>query len=434
MKRTDLIKSVALGAAIVLVFGGAMAGLNMYTGPLIEANRAGEKFGPLLAVMPEGASFDGDALIYSADGSAGAQFADVPQTVTAIYREADGAGYAVQVTAESSYSQAPMEITLGVDAEGRIIRAQIDAYHDTQAYDFRVKDPAYLDTYVGKDSALADVGAVVGATYSSTAFKTGVQDAMKALTANGLVAEGVKGDDQLLQELIPAVFPGMASGGIVKAEDIEPSGSMTAAMKAQNDSGFAYIMSKDGETLMACVNASGVCRVFDAAGGDVTDANAGLVKEAVDHAAAHQKDYSANAAKRFGKMMENAGDMTPVSVPAFGTIVAAAAFEADGKQYYGFYSRSYGYEDMDVYVIVDETGAIAAVDAKAILFDTEYFPVAKDVDQAAYKKSFRGLTAQSWTGETAVISGATMTSNAMKQTMDDVFEAFEAVKNGGAEQ
>lgn len=429
MKRTDLVKAIALMVAIVLVFSAAMFGLNFYTGPLIEANNAGAVYGPLLAVMPEGASFDGEAQIYAADGSVPTTLTGVPETVTAIYKEAGGMGYAVKTTATSQYSKAPMEITLGVDAEGKIIKVQIDAYNDTESYDFRAKDPGYLDTYVGQDSALADVGLVAGTTFSSTAFKQGVSDGLNALIANGLIAEGVKGDDQLLAEMLPTVFPGMADmGGMLKAETIEVDGAVTA-YKALNDSGFAYIVPKGDTMVLAIINASGKCFVYDTEGNYVTDENPDAVALATSHAAAYQADNNEAAQSKFAKMMEGAENMTTLELPKFNTVVAAASFNVGGEVYYGFYSKSYGFDDMDVYVVIDASGAIAQTDAKTVFFEADYFPPAQSVDTGAYKAGFSGLTADSWgTGDVAVVSGATMTSNAMKQSVTDAFEVFAGVE------
>lgn len=430
MKHTDLVKAIALIVAIVLVFGAAMFGLNFYTGPLIEANNAGAVYGPLLAVMPEGASFDGEAQIYAADGSVPTTLADVPETVTAIYKEANGMGYAVKTTATSQYSKAPMEITLGVDAEGKIIKVQIDAYNDTESYDFRAKDPGYLDTYVGKDSALADVGLVAGTTFSSTAFKQGVSDGLNALIANGLIAEGVKGDDQLLTEMIPTVFPGMADPtGNLKAEPIEVDGAV-AAYKAVNGSGFAYIVPKGESMVMAITNAAGKCFVYDTEGNEVTVDNPDAVNLAAAHASANQEDFNAAAQEKFGRMMEGAANMTALELPGFNTVVAAASFDVGGEIYYGFYSKSYGYEDMDVYVIIDAAGAIAKVDAKTVIFEQEYFayqnPSISSFDANAYKAGLQGLR-DAEDGAVA-ISGATMTTNSMKQSINDAFEVY-----GGAQ-
>lgn len=430
MKHTDLVKAIALIVVIVLVFSAAMFGLNFYTGPLIEANNAGAVYGPLLAVMPEGASFDGEAQIYAADGSVPTTLTDVPETVTAIYKEAGSMGYAVKTTATSQYSKAPMEITLGVDAEGKIIKVQIDAYNDTEAYDFRAKDPGYLDTYIGKDSALADVGLVAGTTFSSTAFKQGVSDGLNALIANGLIAEGVKGDDQLLTEMIPTVFPGMADPtGNLKAEPIEVDGAV-AAYKAVNGSGFAYIVPKGETMVMAITNAAGKCFVYDTEGNYVTDDNPDAVALATAHASANQQDFNAEAQEKFGRMMEGAENMTALELPNFSTVVAAASFNVGDQLYYGFYSKSYGYEDMDVYVIIDAAGAIAKVDAKTVIFEQEYFayqnPSISSFDPNAYKAGLQGLR-DAEDGAVA-ISGATMTTNSMKQSINDAFEVYAGVE------
>lgn len=416
----ELIKGFALLAAIVLVFGAAMFGLNFITGPIIEANNAGAALAPLLAVMPEGATFGGDALITDTLSS-------LPASVKAVYKEANGLGYVIQTTATSQYSSAPMEITIGITADGKISGIQIDSYNDTSTYDFRAKDPAYLGSYVGKDSALADIGTVSGATFSSTAFKSAVEEAMGVLIINNMIAEGVKSDAQILEELIPTVAP-----GFTKLEEITASGNIEKAYKAKGDVGFAYII-KDGDaSYLAIVNAVGTVKLYDTEPCDVTASHADLVAEAKTAAAAAQKSYKDAAEAKFAKMMEGATDMTALEVKTFGTLVYAASFKVGEATYYGFYSRSIGFEQMDVYVVLDENGAIAKLDAKAIFFETEYFPVDDNVDEKAYKDSFNGFTPDTFTGDNAMIAGATMTSNAMKQSVKDALDAFIIMKNGGA--
>ena len=89
-----------------------------------------------------------------------------------------------------------------------------------------------------------------------------------------------------------------------------------------------------------------------------------------------------------------------------------------------------GFHQMDVYVIIDANGAIAKVEAKQYIFDEEYFMNFGGMDIAAYKAGFEGLTYDTWTGDAAVIATATMTSNAMKQSTEDAFAAFNAIKGG----
>ena len=90
---------------------------------------------------------------------------------------------------------------------------------------------------------------------------------------------------------------------------------------------------------------------------------------------------------------------------------------------------------MDVYVVIDANGAIAKLDAKTLFFDEEYFHADDAVDQKGYKESFIGLNGETFTGENAMIAGATMTSNAVKQSTNDAFAAFKAITvNGGDER
>ncbi len=420
------LKTTVVLLLIVAVFSGAMFGLNLYTGPIVEANNAGAVFAPLLAVMPEGAAFGGDALIYSADNAAASSLKDVPASVVSVYKEANGLGYAISCTAESTYSTAPMEITIGVSADGKISGIQIESYNDPAGFDFRAKDPNYLSTYVGKDSALADVGIVAGSTFSSTAFKNAVTEAMGVLIANEMIAEGKKSDDQVLTELIPTVAP-----GYTKLVDATASGNIVKAMKAENDTGFAYVMTEGDASFLAVVNATGVCKIYDVTGAEVTDAHSALADEAKNAAKTAQKGYVDALTKKIEKMMEGAAEITALELDTFNTVAAAVSFKVGDAVYYGFNARSIGFHQMDIYVVIDANGAIAKLDAKQFIFEEEYFMAFGGMDTPAYKAGFVGLTGETFTGEQAMIATATMTSNAMKEAVADAFASFDSIVKGG---
>ena len=106
------------------------------------------------------------------------------------------------------------------------------------------------------------------------------------------------------------------------------------------------------------------------------------------------------------------------------------SFTLDGNTYYAFYSRSYGFEQMDVYFIIDANGAIVKMDADTFIFEEEYFNGFQGIPDN-YVSGFAGLTGKTWTDDVAVIAGATKTSNAMKQSTNDVFAAFESINKGG---
>ena len=412
MNIKHLINTTVILLAIAIVFSAVMFGLNFITGPIIEENNKGAEFAPLLAVMPDADNFEEITSTLSG----------VPASVLAVYKETSGKGFVVRASASTQYSKEPMEITFGVTADGKICGIQLDVY--TDSIDFRSKDANYIGSYLEKDSALADIGTVSGATYSSSAFKTAVSEGFAALISNSLIVEGVKSDAQILQEMIPTLAPGM-----IKTEEVAASGNIEKALKAGNDAGFAFVIKSGDASFLALVNATGVCKVYDVTGADVTEAQSAIAGEAVA-AAASQKSYSADLSTKITKLYENAAEITEIKIDTFNTVVAAVSFKVDGALYYGFYSRSFGFHQMDVFFVIDANGAIAKMDAKQFIFEEEYFMQFGGMNNAEYKAGFEGLTTETWNGDAAVIATATMTSNAVKQSTDDAFATFNAIKGG----
>ena len=177
------LKTIAVLLVIILVFSGAMFGLNFITGPVIEANNAGAVFAPLLAVMPEGAVFGGDAQV--------TDLQDVPASVVAVYREANGLGYAISCTAESQYSTAPMKITLGISAECVTARAEEEAQKRRETYDFATsRAVARLPILLELTAPYVKVGGAVLAMKGSAAAEE-LEEAKNAIRQLGLQLEKV---------------------------------------------------------------------------------------------------------------------------------------------------------------------------------------------------------------------------------------------------
>ena len=350
---------------------------------------------------------------------------NLPASVLKVHKEVGGLGFAIEVAATGYNTAAPMDVVIGVDAQGKIVEVKIFAYNDTPSFDITKKDPAYLDSYKGQDSTLAGVGLVAGSTISSTGLKTAVSEAMNVLVENELVKAGVKSDEQILTEMIPTV-----AEGYNKLIDVAATGNIVKAFKFETGTGFAFVIKAGEAHYLAVVNAMGVCKVFDVEGNDVTEAQAALVAEAKT-AAASQKSYEADLTKKLEKMMSGATDFTAIQLDTFNTVASAVSFTVDGTLYYGFYSRSYGFHQMDVYFILDENGAIVMMDAKQFIFEEEYFGNFGGMNTNEYKDGFAGFTGDTWTGDAAIIATATMTSNAMKQSTADVFAAFNSITGGG---
>lgn len=416
MKLNEFIRSTVICLAVIIVFGAAIYGLGLHTDKVI-ADR-------------EAALTAGKEELYSKD-NASAFTLTVNEFVNKIYKLEDG-GFEVVSATTNTYSGGEMAITLTVDAEGKIANIAVDSYNDSESFNIFEKDPNYVSTYIGKDSTLADVGTVSGSTISSTAFKTLVADSMEALTSNGLIGAGVKSDEQIFKELIPAVAPGFA-----KNADITAEGNITFGYKAGNDAGFALVIAKDGANYLAVVNATGVCKVYDNTGADVTDAQSAVADEAKAYAEKNQKSYDETLGKRLEKLMEGASDVSYGTVDSFASVVSAATLKVGEDSYTAFYLKPNGFDIMDVYIVIDANGAIAKLDIKTIIFEEEYYKVdgLKTSDEkAAYKNGFTGMTADSITGEEIIVAKATMSSKAVNQAIKDAFEALKTFNGGEANE
>ncbi len=414
-------KIAVLLAALVAVLSVMLICINVVTGPIIESNGASAAFAPLFAVMPDAENFE----------EVTATLSDVPASVIAIYKETSGKGYAIRAKATSQYSKDPMEMTFGVGADGKICGMQLDVY--TESKDFGAGFPA---TFVGQDSTLADVQIVAGCTYSSVAFKDAVADGFAALIANELVGAGQKSDEQILMELLPGAHSGLVNeSGVAQVEDLGATGTyIVKAMKATNNSGFAYLV-KDGEKMMlAVVNATGSVKLLDVEGKDVAADHAAVVTEVVAHTAANIAKNETKDLARMKALLADA-EIKAINLPdIFNSVTSAYELTKGGKTYYGLVARSYGYNNnvMGVYYVLDEQGAIVKMTVDELIFDAEYFH-GYTLDEPSYKAGFEGLTSGSFTGDQALISGATLTSNAMKTATKDVFAAFDLLKGGAAQ-
>lgn len=437
MTRNEKLKSALVMVLVFAVFALALTGMNIALAPAIERSAAAGELAPLYAVMPEASGFEP---LYTAADPASSALTVESDKVQGVYAETGGAGYVLLLTSSEGYTKEPIGITIAVDAEGKISGVEITAYPETKEL-----GAGYMDGYLGQDSTLAAVSLVSGATYSSAAIRGAIEAGFAALIDNGLVGAGVKGDAQLLEELMPVAFSGMAnSAGIAQYEEQDISAAGYAyiqkSMKALTGTAMAYIV-KDGETsYLALCNCMGGCKVVDVEGKDVTADVPAIVDEVTVDA---QKNIQSNAEsdiKKLTKMLGEGGDAALITAmpmeDVFSSITGVYSITTgEGVQLYGFVSTDFGYSNMPfvTYYILDENGAITAMDADELILIKEYFN-AYELDEPSYKAGFEGLTADSFTGEQALISGATVSSDAVKTAVNDVFAAFnQLMENGGVE-
>lgn len=434
MTKNEKLRAALVMVLVFAVFAFALTGMNVLLAPAIERSGAAAQLAPLYAVMPDAAGFEP---LYDAADPAASTLSGVPDTVRGVYAETNGAGFVLLLSTSEGYTKEPIQITMAVDTEGRISGLEITAYPETKEI-----GAGYVEGYVGQDSTLAAVGLVSGATYSSSAVRNAVADGFSALIGNSLVGAGVKGDAQLLEELMPMAFSGMAnSAGIAQYEeqDISAAGYtyIQKSMKALTGTAMAYIV-KDGESsYLALCNCAGGCKVVDVDGNDVTADVPAIVAEVKGDAA---KNIQSSADSEIGKLQKMMGDDAEISAlpmdDVFSSITGIYSIATADGQFYGFASTTFGYSNMPfvTYFILDENGAITAMNADELILIKEYF-TAYELDEPSYKAGFTGLTQDSWNGEQALISGATVSSEAVSKATDDVFAAFDQImENGGVEQ
>ena len=419
MAKKEFSKSIAVLLVLFVLSALLLTGINTVTAPLIEANGASAQFEPLFAVMPEAQNFD---VLYSAQDPAATTLVDVPDTVTGVYSETSGLGYAITLSTSAGYTKEPIEMTLAVDAEGKISALEVNAYPES-----RDVGADYLTSFQGQDSALPDVGLVAGTTFSSAAIKNAVSDGFAALINNDLVGAGVKSDDQILLELLPQVYSGIANTGVGQYEEAEVnSGSILKALKALNGSGFGFILNDGSANYLGVWTLAGGAKILDLEG-NVVD-NAALLEEIKAYGAANAESLADKEIAKIQRMVSEGAEITALPVELYNSVTGVYSIVDGGAQFYGFVARSYGYSNlpMAIYYVLDVNGAIVSMNAEELIFYKDYFN-AYTLDEPSYKEGFIGLTGDSYTGEQAIIAGATMSTEGVATATEDVFAAFAAI-------
>ena len=414
--------TIVLGTICVVV-ALLLSVINMVTAPIIAAQGAAAANEALLVVMPNGENFE--EIDISSLG--------LPATVQQVWRETTGKGHVFKV--EATGYQPGMIIMVGVDAEGKITGSKYLSGSETYGLEVKLNN-----AYNGQSMSDASLIIAAGASENSMTSKGYFSAIESALQANVLVGGGKLDDSVILKGLIPALAPGFTFKDALACEELSGSGNITLAYKAKNGAGLALVVKEGEASYLAIVNAVGAVKVYDVESKDVTAEKTAIADEAKTFAAANQKDYVETLTSKLTKLAEGATEITPVTFDAFGNVVAAVQFKVGDATQYAFLSRPLTYEEnaMEIYTIIDADGKIVKQDITQLLFGhgIEYMPVYKNYGDSAsstyvdYENSFGGLTAGTL-GDNVLISGATISSTAVKTATTDAFNVFNAIKNGG---
>ena len=168
--KKDSLKSIIVLLAICMVIGAAMAGVNMLTKDTIAEVQAKKEAEALNEVVAQNGGFEKIENISS-----------LPESVTAIYRDKDGEGIAMLLAAKGYDSSNPISIAVGFDKDGNITKCHvISCTGETSGIGTKVKGESFLSQFSGKGD-MGGVDTISGATISSSAFLSAVEDAFKVL-------------------------------------------------------------------------------------------------------------------------------------------------------------------------------------------------------------------------------------------------------------
>ena len=178
MKKNDSLKSIIVLVSICIVIGAAMAGINMLTAERIAAVQAEKEARAIETVLPENDGFEKLE-----------DLSDLPDSVVAVYRDKDGEGIAMLLKAKGYDSSNPISIAVGFNNDGAITKCYvISCTGETSGIGTRVKGESFLSQFSGKGD-MGGVDTISGATISSSAFLSAVEDAFKVLGSINISTE-----------------------------------------------------------------------------------------------------------------------------------------------------------------------------------------------------------------------------------------------------
>lgn len=385
--------------------------LNVLTYPIIEENKMGAELEPLFAVMDGAKGFEEVTL------------ENLPSTVKSVWKETSGMGYVVRSATNKGFTGNDIELTSAISSDGKVIKISLDSYPETK--DFGAD---YPDTFIGQDSTLSGTAIVAGVTYSSAAFRNAVADAFKALTDNSLVTEAKKEPSQIVEEMLPVVFgEALNPKGLVQSEEITSSiSNVKKAYLALNKAGVAYWVEDGDDNYVVIANKDGA----------ITYDMDGKVRDSYDSSQLFEeaktliKDNSKKDERKLKKMVDDGATFTPLSLAGINSNVTTAfSISVNGNNYYGFAIRPYGFgnETMDMYLVLTADGKISQFTVKELIIEADYFSQYTLSDN--YYAGFVGLDS-SWSGDEATISGATLSSDAVRDAINDGFLCYDSFKGG----
>lgn len=155
--------------AICIIIGASMAAINILTAPKIAEANAKKEQEALSVVLPGNQGFEEIKL------------SKEYESVVAMYSDKGSDALAVMLSIKGYDSSNPMSVAVGFDKDGKITKCSvITCAGETKGIGTKVSNEDFLSRFYGK-SNVSDVDTISGATISSSAFKTAIDEAITAV-------------------------------------------------------------------------------------------------------------------------------------------------------------------------------------------------------------------------------------------------------------
>lgn len=165
----EMIRPVIVLVVICLAVSALLGITNSITAPIIEENKR------VAAEQTRKSVLDGAESFTEIECDAASL------GITGAYREDSGKGYVI--TAANKGYGGLVEVTVGLDEAGVIVGLAVNVSTETKGVGSKAGNADYVDSFLGLTGSSAGVDKISGATYSSTAVKTGVDAALAAFSA-----------------------------------------------------------------------------------------------------------------------------------------------------------------------------------------------------------------------------------------------------------
>lgn len=164
--KKDFVMPILVLTLICLIISGALAVCAWFTSPLIGSAAAERATAARREVLPEADDFE---LLTPAD---------IPKSITEVYRATNGAGFVFLI--ETSGYGGDIRLICAIDPRGTIVRTATLAQSETKGLGSAVFEAPFESQFTGKDKNLDGVSAISGATISSKAYINAIKDALAA--------------------------------------------------------------------------------------------------------------------------------------------------------------------------------------------------------------------------------------------------------------